>query len=141
MIKVGNVWRTSILHRQLPALSSDGSDLGNSVSALTNISTATEGLGTSMDRNVNQRRLDIEVKKKSTTVAEKYPYQLDRTLKACGVVREEDLPKIRRQMADCKRVSDPLFSILQTQVSKEANYFEQPVMRVTVAHENALKHF
>ena len=31
--------------------------------------------------------------------------------------------------------------MLQGQVSKEANHFEQPAMRVTVVHENALKSF
>ena len=141
MSKVDNARRTNILHRQLPALSSSGSDLGSSVAALTNISVATEGLRTSLDRSMVQRRLDIVEKKKPTSVGDKYPHQLDCILKAAGAEREEDLPEIWRQMANRKRNGEPLFSMLQTQVSKEAAYFEQPAMRVTVAHENALKFF
>ena len=132
MSKVDNARRTNILHRQLPALSSSGSDLGSSVAALTNISVATEGLRTSLDRSMVQRRLDIVEKKKPTSVGDKYPHQLDCILKAAGAEREEDLPEIWRQMANRKRNGEPLFSMLQTQVSKEAAYFGQPAMRVTV---------
>ena len=132
MIKVNNARRTNILHRQLPALSSSSSNLGSSVAALTNISVSTKGLRTALDRSMIQRRLDIVEKKKPTLVGDKYPHQLDHILKACGVDREEDLPEIWRQMANRKRDSEPLFSMLQTQVSKEAAYFGQPAMRVTV---------
>ena len=132
MILVDNARRASVLHRQLPALSPSGSDLGNSVAALTNISISTEGLRTSLERNINQRRLDIVEKAKPTSVESKFPYQFDSILKATGVEREEDLPEIWHQMANRKRDGEPLFSMLQTQVSKEANHFEQPAMQVTV---------
>ena len=100
MIMVDNAWRASILHRQLPALSPSGSDLGNSVAALTNISISTEGLRTSLDRSMNQRRLDIVEKAKPTSVETKFPYQFDSILKATGVEREVDLPEIWHQMAN-----------------------------------------
>ena len=97
MSKVDNSRRINILHRQLPALSSNGSDLGNSVAALTNISVATEGLRTSLDRSMVQRRLDIVERKKPTSVETKYPHQFDCILKATGMEREEDLPEIWRK--------------------------------------------
>ena len=141
MSKVNNTRRTNILHRQFPSLSSSGSDLGSSVAAIQNVATSTEGLRTALNRNMNQRRLDIKEKKKPTSVGDKYPHQLDCILKATGMEREEDLPEIWQQMANWKRDSKPLFSMLQTQVSKEVAYFEQPTIGVTVIHENALKSF
>ena len=51
------------------------------------------------------------------------------------------MPEIWRQMANRKRNGEPLFSMLQTQVSKEANHFEQPAIKVIVSHDNTLKSF
>ena len=92
MSKVDNSRRINILHRQLPALSSNGSDLGNSVATITNIVNATEGLRTSVDRSMTQRRLNIVERARPTSVETKFPHQFDCILKATGVEREEDVP-------------------------------------------------
>ena len=72
MDKVNNSWWTNILHRQLPALSSTSYDLGSSVASIQNVATSTKGLRLSLDRNMNQRHLDIKEKKKPTSVGESF---------------------------------------------------------------------
>ena len=141
MIKVDNARRSNILHQQLPALSPSGSDLGNSVAAIQNIAISTEGLRTEFARNTNQRRLDVEERKKPTTIGDRYPHQRDRLLKACNVEEETDLPEVWTQMANRKRDGEQVLTMLQTQVTIEATHFGKPAMKVTIAHQEALKSF
>ena len=141
MIKVNNARRINTLHQQLPSLSLSGSDLGNSVAAIQNITISTKGLQNNFFRNMNQRRLDTEKRKKPTTIGERFPHQRDRLLKACNVEVEEDVPEVWGQMAKHKREGEPVFTMLQTHVTIEATQLRKPTMRVTIAQQEALKTF
>ena len=123
MNKVVNAWWNNILHQQLLALSPTSSNLGNSVAAIQNITISTKGLRFAFDRNTNQRCLDVDERKKPTSVGEGYPHQRGHILKACAVDKEKDLPIIWGQMANCKRESEPLFTMFQMQVSMKATHF------------------
>ena len=82
-----------------------------SVVAMQNIAASTEGFRVAFSRNTHQHCINAEEKKKPTTVGERYPYQVDSILKACNVEREEDLPTVWLQMANCKRDGEPLFTL------------------------------
>jgi len=94
MFQVANARREHILHRQLTALRSGGSDLANSVAAIQNIAVSTEGLRTDVARNTNQRRLDAERRTRPATISDRFPHQRDRLLRACNVEEEADLPEL-----------------------------------------------
>ena len=140
LFKVDNFRKLNILHKQLPALQPGGSDLGHTVS-MQHIATSTEGMRVAFMNNTNQCHINTKARNRLTTFGEKYPHLLDCVLKLNDVDNEEDLPIIWHQMANWKRDSEPLFTLLQTQVTSDAAYYGVLPMCVSVSHELSLKNF
>ena len=91
--------------------------------------------------NINQRCIDVKTRNRQKTFGEKYPHFLNRDLKLCDVDNEEDLSIIWHQMANGKRDSEPLVTLLQVQVTSDASHYGVLPMCVSVPHIMSLENF